>query len=233
MNYQEAGQKLRERRISLNRKPEQVTSDLKISQEKLEAIETGDVNFFDDLFFYQLFFSTYARYLGLESEDDYQITIPEKPYTKEKNKEKVKINIVYIVVPIVIIVLISVFMLWKGKFNSEPINGNQPSQIEEEKPFENKPVDSSPIPPLVKEVVVKLLVIKDKCWLQVNIDGNEVPIFRKTLFVGDEIEFKGEKEVRLWIGNAGAIKIIVNGVEQPAIGKDGEVIRDLLFYPPD
>lgn len=231
MNYQEAGQKLRERRISLNREPEQVTSDLKISQEKLEAIETGDAGYFGDLLFYNLFYSTYARYLGLESEDDQQIIVPEKSYPVEKSKEKVKINIIYIVVTIVIIMFISVFILWKELYKPKQINGNQPPQTEV--PIDNKPIENPPIPPLVKEVVVKLLVIKDKCWLQVNIDGNDTPVFRRTLFVGDEIEFKGEKEVRLWIGNAGAIKIIVNGIEQPAIGKDGEVIRDLVFYPPD
>lgn len=232
MNHQEEGQKLRELRISLNRGLEQVSSDLKISLDKLEAIEAGDVEYFGDLCFYQLFFATYARYLGLESEDNQQTRIPEKPYPEEIRKEKIKIPLVYIIVPIVIIALILVFVLLKGN-NSKPINGNQPPQIEIEKPAENKPVDKPPEQPVVKEVTVKLLVIKDKCWLQVNIDGNEVPIFSKTLFVGEEIEFKGEKEVRLWIGNAGALKIIANGIEQPAIGRDGEVRRDLVFYPLD
>ncbi|MBT9164116.1 MAG: hypothetical protein DDT23_00105 [candidate division WS2 bacterium] len=232
MNHQEAGQKLRELRISLNRGLEQVSSDLKISLDKLEAIETGDVEYFDNLCFYQLFSTTYARYLGLESEDNQQIRIPEKPYPEEIRKEKIKIPLVYIIVSIVIIALISVFVLWKGN-NSKPINGNQPPQTEIEKPAETKLVDKPPVQPIVKVVTVKLLVIKDKCWLQVNIDGDEVPIFRRTLFAGEEIEFKGEKEVRLWVGNAGALKIIANGVEQPPIGRDGEVIRDLVFYPPD
>ncbi len=139
---------------------------------------------------------------------------------------------IFILVPAVFIVLISVIMLWNDEPNLKPINGNQPPQVEEQ-PVEGKPIENLPIPPIVKEVTVKLVVVKDRCWIQVNIDEIETPVFRGTLYAGEEMEFKGEKEVRLWIGNAGAIKLIVNGVEQPAIGKDGEVIRDLVFYPPD
>lgn len=237
LNYQEAGQKLKERRIFLNRELKQVSSDLKVSLEKLEALESGDVGIFNDLLFYQLFYSTYARYLGLDEEKELEVEIPEQPFPEEKRKLKLKVPLVYFIIPVVLVVIILTSLVIKDN-NPEPINGSQPPLVEEKPPvnetIQNPPVNQNPpVPEVEKVVVVKLSVVKDKCWLQVNIDGNQIPVFRKTLFAGEEIEFRGEKEVRLWIGNAGVLKIVANGIEQPTIGKVGEVIKDLVFTPPE
>ncbi len=69
----------------------------------------------------------------------------------------------------------------------------------------------------------------DDCWMRVKADGLEV--FRGILKKGDVEEWSGEKEISLWVGNAGALKVTCGDRHYTHLGRKGEVIKDIVFLP--
>ncbi len=67
----------------------------------------------------------------------------------------------------------------------------------------------------------------DDCWLRVKADGEE--LFRGVLKKGDVENWSGKKEISLWVGNAGALRITCDGKSYTNIGRRGQVIRDIVF----
>ncbi len=82
---------------------------------------------------------------------------------------------------------------------------------------------------VVKKGVSVLVEAKEDCWLRVKCDGIE--LFRGTLHKGDIERWKADKELSLWVGNAGALKIVCNGKHYENIGRKGQVIKELVFTP--
>lgn len=73
-------------------------------------------------------------------------------------------------------------------------------------------------------VEVKLSAINGSSWLFVT-DKANVTLFSGRAFEGQELIFSSTEEVNLRIGNAGAVKLIVNGKEVPPLGASGEVVN--------
>lgn len=241
MDYKTIGDQLKEKRIALNKSLEEVSKDILVDVSKIIALEEGDYSYFENLNFYDLFYKTYARYLDLlgggnnrieyleyESESVDKINLP-----PIKTAKIFTLKIFYLPL-LIIVVLTSGYMVYKAAqplFQSEkevviiPPKGNETS--------EEKPVDiEEPDKPTEKKVVkVQIEVTKDRCWVQVLVDGGEKPVLSKILYAGEKYEFTGEKEVRLWIGNAGVLKIYVDGVLQPTLGLEGEVKKDIVYTP--
>jgi len=101
----ELGKKLLEKREELGIGIEEVAEDLKLKQVQVEAIESGDISSFKDVFYLKYILKEYAKYLGLvenEIVDEFneyfytetsKIPIDEiervsKQRQKEKNREK-------------------------------------------------------------------------------------------------------------------------------------------------
>lgn len=59
-----------------------------------------------------------------------------------------------------------------------------------------------------------------RCWVSITVDGKNT--FTGTLIAGDTKSFSGKKSIVLNVGNAGGLKITVNGQVQPALGATGE-----------
>lgn len=61
----EIGAKLREARESVDISVEEASNDLKVSKNQIEAIEAGNLEAFQDIFYLKYFIRDYAKYLGL------------------------------------------------------------------------------------------------------------------------------------------------------------------------
>ena len=72
-------------------------------------------------------------------------------------------------------------------------------------------------------VSVKLEAVNGSSWLFVS-DKNGVTLYSGRASQGQIFEFSSTEEVNLRIGNAGAVKLTVNGKEVPALGGNGEVV---------
>jgi cytoskeletal protein RodZ len=63
------------------------------------------------------------------------------------------------------------------------------------------------------------------CWSQISADGRS--IFSGTFRSGETRRFEARRAFHLTAGNAGALRVAVNGRSLPPLGKAGEVVRDL------
>ena len=72
-------------------------------------------------------------------------------------------------------------------------------------------------------VSVKLEAVNGSSWLFVS-DKNGVTLYSGRASQGQVFDFSSTEEVKLRIGNAGAVKLTVNGKEVPALGGNGEVV---------
>lgn len=78
--------------------------------------------------------------------------------------------------------------------------------------------------PLPSGVVVRAEIVADT-WVRVYVDAREQPEVERTLRVGESFEWVGEQAVSLRAGNAGGIRIILNGQDIGFLGNAGEVVE--------
>ncbi|MBL7081516.1 MAG: DUF4115 domain-containing protein [Candidatus Omnitrophica bacterium] len=79
----------------------------------------------------------------------------------------------------------------------------------------------------VKGIFPKLCIrAKENCWLKVKLDGNTV--FRGTLKRGSTETWQARKKIEFSLGNAGGVKVEVNGRLIRSLGKRGQVIKNIV-----
>ena len=69
---------------------------------------------------------------------------------------------------------------------------------------------------------VVLQVTDAECWMRIVVDDQNA--FEGMVGPGDVKTFKGKERVQLKLGNAGAVKVIVNGKDYGFLGAPGQVI---------
>ncbi len=70
------------------------------------------------------------------------------------------------------------------------------------------------------------VTVLDRCWLSVNSDGNRALV--RILEPGDSQILDAEERLFLVVGNAGGIRLKINGKPAKSLGKPGEVARILI-----
>lgn len=76
-----------------------------------------------------------------------------------------------------------------------------------------------------QEPLVLRVVVKDRTWLRVTADGKL--IFQSVLEKGASETWTANEALILWLGNAGGVELTLNGRSLGAMGRRGEVIREL------
>ena len=92
------------------------------------------------------------------------------------------------------------------------------------------PTDAIAVVPVPSGVTVVLTVTGGKSWVSASQGSDQV--FSGLLEDGAERTFTDPAKVKLTIGNAGAVRLVVNGADLGAPGGPGEVVR-LTFGPGD
>ncbi len=92
------------------------------------------------------------------------------------------------------------------------------------------PTDAIAVVPAPSGVTVVLTVAGGKSWVSATQGAEQV--FSGLLDDGTERTFSDPERVKLTIGNAGAVRLVVNGVDLGTAGGSGEVVR-LTFGPGD
>lgn len=82
-----------------------------------------------------------------------------------------------------------------------------------------------PLAGLVKAggVFVRVRIVNSRSWVAAVADGKQV--FGRTLAAGAVVDFQATRLIRLTLGNAGAVQLIVNGRDLGTPGGPGAVIR--------
>ena len=67
-------------------------------------------------------------------------------------------------------------------------------------------------------------------WIQVT-DASGAVVYERLMLTGDIYRVPDRDGLKLTTGNAGALKIVVDGTTIPPIGESGEVLRDIVLTP--
>ena len=65
-----------------------------------------------------------------------------------------------------------------------------------------------------------------KCWVSVKGDGNTV--LSRLLEPGEDKSFDANERFYIILGNAGGVRLKINGKQSKPLGKPGEVVRVLI-----
>ena len=77
-----------------------------------------------------------------------------------------------------------------------------------------------------EEKIVLVIRAKDKSWLQVKVDGKIV--FQSILAKGTAESWQAKEKIELWLGNAGAVQLELNGKLLGKIGRPGQALKRVL-----
>lgn len=83
----------------------------------------------------------------------------------------------------------------------------------------------TPEPTLEQEGVTLLLKFVDRVWLQISVDGQDLP--GEMFETGEEKEWQAEDTIYLICGNAGGVEVTVNGEELGVLGERAEVVEKM------
>jgi cytoskeleton protein RodZ len=72
-----------------------------------------------------------------------------------------------------------------------------------------------------------VLVAREASWVQVKSTAGEEYVWTRTLEPGDAFFVPNRDDLALWTGNAGGLKVLVDGEPLPSLGEEGEVRRDI------
>lgn len=146
---------------------------------------------------------------------------------------------------IVVIVAFGVFQVVRGggSGGAPPVAGSQTGSVRPPSapstPSSSDPVNSDPpsvpssSPPRVAQadvVTVELTVTGTASW--VSASNAKGTVYEGTLHAGDTKTFTDRKKIKFIFGNAGAVELVVNGVDVGSPGGKGQVVRQ-TFGPGD
>ncbi|MCX7991083.1 MAG: DUF4115 domain-containing protein [Proteobacteria bacterium] len=222
---------------------DQISKDLKINPAYLSCLEEGDIKKTPALVFFKGFLKNYGNYLGLDGEelvniltkdilrekDDREYPFEESVSREENKKRIIKISFLAFIAILIIFSWARVYHInYKKNIEIEKrkaSNFNALTTAKEMALHEEKKrilTDSSNIS---KEDIITIKVNNDS-WVELIFDNNK--IFQGLLFKGEKRDFPYKKGMRLKLGNAGGVELLVKGVVKKDLGKDGEVKEILI-----
>lgn len=244
------GDTLRRARVRQGLRLEQVAAKTKIGSHYLYAMEQ---NRFEDLpggFFTRSFLRQYTHILGLNEDEvitalkqqfeEPLLPLPGLPPQRSSSRIPQLPAFGWLVV--MILVCGGVYILWENVRRSMPVARatSTPRLVEETGPklSQNQvaPVDAAAVPsvdlgrstvdaaglgPQPDETVHALFTATEAVWISVKSGGT--PIFTGTLEEKQSKEFETSDKMTVLVGNAGGLRVSVNGTPVAPIGAHGEV----------
>jgi cytoskeletal protein RodZ len=115
--------------------------------------------------------------------------------------------------------------------NVQPLQTLQPLQnVQRETAVAAIEPPPSPFPAesaLVEGTLKLVLSVEESCWLEIAADGEVVVYGLKDQ--GFRQEVTALRELRLWLGNAGGVKLLLNDRPAKSLGRSGQVRKDLTI----
>ncbi|MCS7236457.1 MAG: DUF4115 domain-containing protein [Armatimonadota bacterium] len=240
---------MRARREQLGLTPEQVHAQLRIPIRWLRAIEEDRFDAFEAAQYAKGFVRSYAQFLGLEAEPLVQAVAARvgpgsKPHLVAPGGE---VPIRPVAPPSRLRRLVAwsavaavVGLLWLGYvgyrqlrafYAAEPVPAPAMSPAPPVDRPEAAPTAQLPPAAMAGEPVVRVvLTAEDVSWLRVVADGRRV--FEGFIRAGERREWEATASLQVVIGNAGGVRVHVNGRDLGLLGAPGEVVRRTFTPPP-
>jgi len=249
------GEQLKKGRENKNISLEDVADAIKINKKILEDLENDYHDFSLPPVYIKGFIRSYCRYIGLDEKkllNLYEETCGKKRVEefqkKVKSKNKIDYNkLVPLIVSLIVLISLLCYIFFIKNLKGEklvPESQRNAKKITpdvsppEVQPLKGKQLNTETPPTVEKKIsgdqksfpssnTVKIEVkARARTWMKVTTDNN--PAFEVTLFQGDEVSWEGKKKIELKVGNAGGVKMDVNGLPLKPFGRSGEVV-ELVF----
>ncbi len=228
------GEQLRAQRKARGISLVEVTEHTKIGKKYLEALEDERFDFLPSPAYIKGFLRAYAKYLELDDEKmirQYKTRFrnPEGEKEDQPGEEQEKQNNQSIWIPLLSMIILAglgagVFLLWPSE---EP----QDQEVVQEAilPSAVNEGTEAAVPgvPGANDMLTLKIRAKERTWITLMIDGKQEPDI--TLAANEERQWRAKDRFVLWTGNAGGIEVYFNGVLQPALGRTGEVRKEIIF----
>jgi hypothetical protein len=226
------GRRLREARVARALELDRAAQETRIHRKFLEALERdAPPEDFPAPMYARAFLREYARYLGLDPEplvDSYRMNHlererPLRPPMPIERSSAAWVGTTLALVSVVVLLAIAVFA---GPREDRPM----PRVV-------SPPPSPSPSPPTVagkqaqeppRGVVLTIRVTERPSWINVIRDGKD--LMRRTLEPGTERTFRDRRQLDFVIGDAGAVRVTLNGKRIGALGDDGQVFTGSAVF---
>jgi cytoskeleton protein RodZ len=248
------GEVLRNRREALGISLEQVYAHLRIPVRWLVAMEEDRFDVFDSPQYAKGFVRSYADFLGLDPEPLVQAVAASFPHRPRPQLVAPggEVPIRPVAPPSRLRRLLgwaalaaAVAVVWLGYVGYRQLrafySAGEPGRVEQpagspptplldrraQEPAGNPPVRAA----MAGEPVVRMVLsAEDLSWLRVVADGRRV--FEGFLRAGEQREWEATSTLQVVIGNAGGVRVQVNGQDLGFLGAPGEVVRRTFTPPP-
>jgi cytoskeleton protein RodZ len=226
------GRRLRDARLARAVELDRAAEETRIHRKFLEALERdAPPEEFPAPMYARAFLREYARHLGLDPEPlvvSYQMNhlVAERPIRPPMPIERSSAAWVGTILAMVSVVALLVLAMVAGRQEERPV----PRAV-------SPPASPSPSPPTVagerekpppRAVILEVRITERPSWIQVTRDGEVV--MRKTLEPGTERTFRDRRRLDLVIGDAGAVRVTLNGKRIGPLGGDGQVFTGSAIF---
>jgi hypothetical protein len=138
-------------------------------------------------------------------------------------------------------VLMMAWAWWPGGEVEAPQFGDVPAQGPPATVPEAAPPAAQPAPPSAAQTPAPAAPVEPPAglnvelttdrvvWMRVTVDGRQ--LFEREVPAGEKIPLRGDQRIVVRAGDAGGVRLIVNGRDQGVLGADGQVVTRTLTAP--
>jgi cytoskeletal protein RodZ len=224
----------------------QISEETRIGVRFLQALEDDRLDIIPGEFYRRSYLRAYARYLGLDEDralNAYDFvrkdqSSPDEESGSGANSSSAGVPLwlkwagASLGIGLALVLLVRAMPASNGAIAPAPVPAFEPEAPAVREPAAAAAIELPPSPfapetPLVEGSLRLSLSVEESCWLEIAADGQVVVSGLKDQ--GFRQEVTASRELRLWLGNAGGVKLLLN--DQPAIslGRSGQVRKDLTI----
>lgn len=244
----EIGSLLRQAREQRGLSLADVEEQTKIRSKYLEALENENFDKLPGQVYVRGFLKTYARFLDLDANDllarydNAFVGMVANEINLEDTQPEAKSRFIghrwaagAVVVALALMLMVGVSLLRGDHDQATPGGqltgqdhrqgtgeGVQPGEVPDDD-SQNGTEQPEPVPPTPTGLSLSLDVRERDCWMQVVVDG--IPAFEGNVQAGNTKNFQGERTIKVWVGNAGAVHVNLNGESLGYLGEVNQVVR--------
>ncbi len=245
------GDELRRERLIREVPLDEISGATKISLRLLTALEASDLSKLPAPVFTRGFIRAYSRHLGLDPDEMVNAYLadlaPEKAREALPKKGSLRSRFLRgrrgaagTIVVSVTAVLLLLGLIARPERRSAPGRTGAAQSVAPVS-FKNVAVSPGPAPGLSEPAaavqpspamsgVSMLLEFDQDSWTEVSADG--APVFSGLIRRGTKRQFEAREGFRITLGNAGGVRVTVDGHALEPLGSSGQVIRDLRVPAP-
>jgi cytoskeletal protein RodZ len=238
------GSWLRQQREIRNISLREISDNTKIGMRYLEALEEDRFEILPAPIFAKGFLREYAKYVGLDADEvvnfyiaadqrrrldlDETAPVTQRPPMRSTQRPPLSLPMLLGGLALLLLLVAAVWLLGRGGDDGQrEVAPPPPIAAPVLEPVPPPPEAATTEPAVPADSFVVTLTFTAECWVVVVIDGQQ-PI-EELQVAGESMRLQARERVVLTLGNAGAVRVEVNGRPFDLGSTPGQVVRDLVI----